>query len=161
MKIKRSNSFYHIILFFIPSLLIAAILFTGCKTKQKNSPADKTVEQQTASKKDTSTTVKPEIMQMTGTWRGLFDKRSAILSITEQTGENFKGKITINYRQPLKQEVSGTINTKTMAVEMKDLLHSRYQGKYSGKISDDGMKFSGVFTMSVGGNKYNFEFKKQ
>jgi ElaB/YqjD/DUF883 family membrane-anchored ribosome-binding protein len=94
---------------------------------------------------------------MVGTWTGKLDGRVTTLTIAKQEGNNFEGKIKINYRNPVKQEVKGTFNTETKTITMEDQLHSRYKGKYSGKLSDDGKSYSGIFTTDI--DKKNFKFK--
>ena len=93
---------------------------------------------------------------MVGTWTGKLDSRFTTLIITKQDGNNFEGTITINYRTPVKQEVKGTYDSETKTIKMEDQLHSRYKGKYSGKLSDDGKSYSGTFTTNV--DKKNFKF---
>jgi hypothetical protein len=44
---------------------------------------------------------------------------------------------------------------------MADQLHSRFQGKYNGKFSEDKTKMSGTFTMNLDGTKVNFNFNKK
>ncbi len=101
------------------------------------------------------------IPDLKGKWTGTFDKRTTTLRITEQDGMTFKGSITINYREVINQQVSGTINEKTMEVSMKDLLHSRYAGTYKGKVSEDMKILSGTFTQNVEKTKFSFSLKKQ
>jgi len=94
---------------------------------------------------------------MVGTWTGKLDSRFTTLTITKQDGNNFEGKIKINYRNPVKQKVKGTFNSETKTIKMEDQLHSRYKGKYNGKLSDDGKTYSGTFTTNV--DKKSFKFK--
>lgn len=94
---------------------------------------------------------------MVGAWTGKLDSRATTLVITKQDGNSFEGKITINYRTPINQEVKGTINAETKTITMQDQLHSRYKGKYSGKLSDDGKAYVGTFTKNV--DKTSFKFK--
>jgi hypothetical protein len=113
--------------------------------------------------KDTVTVKEPEVTipDLTGKWSGTFDQRAATLRITEQDGKTFKGAITINYREVINQQVSGSIDEKTMEVKMKDLLHSRYAGSYKAKLSEDMKKLSGTFTQNVEKSKFSFSLTKQ
>ena len=101
------------------------------------------------------------IPDIKGTYSGTFDKRSTVLKITEQTDSSFSGKITINYRQVINQDVKGSFSPTTKKMTMKDQLHSRYQGKYTGKLSDDMTKFSGTFTMDLDGKQFSFNLTKK
>ncbi|MGE5402588.1 MAG: hypothetical protein ACM3S2_19505 [Ignavibacteriales bacterium] len=154
-------------------LLISSVLITsGCQKKQEQ-PGEKQNVQQGTAKSDTTkkqdTTAKGTGKQTTtavavdlkGTWSGKFDKRATTLRITDQTGNDFKGKITINYREVINQQVSGTIDPATNKVTMKDLLHSRFMGKYSGKLSNDMKQLSGTFTMTLDGSKFDFNLAKK
>lgn len=151
-------------------LLISLFVSAGCQKKQEQ-PQQQTTTQQgdttkmadTTKKADTTAKAekKAEVPDLKGTWSGKFDQRATTLKITEQNGNDFKGNITINYREVINQQVSGTIDPTTKKVSMKDLLHSRFQGKYSGKVSDDMKKLSGTFTMDLDGSKFNFNLSKK
>lgn len=155
------------------SLTIVVLLFTlllsaGCQKKQEQQQqtqkqADTTAVKDTAKKADTTekATQQAQAADLKGTWRGTFDQRPTTLKITEQNGNDFKGSITINYRQVINQQVSGTFDPATKRLTMKDLLHSRFQGKYAGKVSDDMKKLSGTFTMALDGSKFNFNLAKK
>ena len=95
-----------------------------------------------------------------GTWSGTLDSRKTTLVITEQSDNTIKGKITINYRTPINQEVAGTYDPTTNKLIMEDQLHSRYKGKYDGRISEDGKTYSGTFTTLVDKNSYKFSLTK-
>ncbi|MGE5845793.1 MAG: hypothetical protein ACM34O_03645, partial [Ignavibacteria bacterium] len=88
-------------------------------------------------------------------------KRSTVLTITEQTDSSFAGKISINYREAINQEVKGTLSPATKKISMIDQLHSRYQGKYNGNLSEDNKNFSGTFTMDLDGSKFSFNLNKK
>jgi len=44
---------------------------------------------------------------------------------------------------------------------MTDQVHSRYMGKYNGKLSEEADNFSGTFTMNADDSKFSFNLKKQ
>jgi len=98
---------------------------------------------------------------LVGVWTGKLDSRLTTLTITKQDGNNFEGKITISYRKPLNQDVKGTYNAETKVLTMEDQLHSRYKGKYSGKLSDDEKTYSGTFTTIVDKKIFNFSLIKK
>jgi PBP1b-binding outer membrane lipoprotein LpoB len=162
MELKQSVKLFGFI------LLTFAILFVGCgkqeEKKQEEKPKTETTKTDTTTNKTVEQPAQqqaPAIADIKGTYSGVFDSRPTTLVITEQTDKAFKGKITINYREVINQEVSGEFNPETKTVTMKDMLHSRYAGKYTGKLSDDLKKFSGTFTMNVDGNKLNFNLVKK
>lgn len=101
-----------------------------------------------------------KVPSVAGTWTGKFDSRDAVLRITEQKGDAIKGTIVIKYREPINQEVAGKVNGETMMVTMEDKLHSRYMGKYSGKLSADKSELAGTFTMNKDGKNLAFKFVK-
>lgn len=111
--------------------------------------------------KDTIVVAKIKIPDLKGTYSGIFDGRSSVLTINEQTDSSFTGKITINYRQVVNQEVKGTLKPTTNEITMTDQLKSRFQGKYKGELSADNNNFSGTFTMDRDGSKYSFNLKKK
>jgi hypothetical protein len=151
---------------------LALLVLTSCEQKKPEEvsiskdtlqvKAEEAVPVDTLSK-DAATVKEQEVMipDLKGKWTGTFDKRATTLRITEQEGKSFKGAITINYREVINQQVSGTVNEETMEISMKDLLHSRYAGTYKGKLSEDVKKFSGSFTQNVDKTKFSFNLTKQ
>jgi len=169
MKFKERSKVYSLL--FSLSLL-ALLVLTSCEQKKTEEVSvSKDTLQVKAEEavpvdsllKDTTIVKKPELVipDLKGKWSGTLDQRVTTLRITEQDGNSFKGAITINYREVINQQVSGTINEKTMDVSMKDLLHSRYAGSYKGKLSEDMKKFSGTFTQNVEKTRFSFSLKKQ
>ncbi len=156
----------------IALLLLTAIVLVGCDEKKskteeiKNTVKKLDVEKdKTVSPKDITTIKKPVVVtripDITGNWAGTFDGRSAKLIITEQSDSSFSGKITINYRQQIKQVVKGSFSPTTLNMFMADQTHSRYRGKYNGTLSNDASGYSGSFIMDVDGSKLPFNFKKK
>jgi hypothetical protein len=155
---------------FIALTLLAIISFLGCEKKTEEIQDE--IKSEDVSVDTTSSIDQPEIEEseaeeemvvihdVKGKWTGTFDKRSTVLNITEQTDSSFSGKISINYRQAINQDVKGTFSPTTMKMSMKDQLHSRYRGKYSGRLSEDGKNFSGTFTMDLDGSKLSFNLNK-
>lgn len=149
-------------------LLSASIVFLGCekKTEQTEQPKDGIQNEQTAP--DTVSEIKEQVTEenitipdIKGTWTGVFDKRATTLKITEQTDSSFSGKITIEYREVINQEVKGTFSPTTLKMTMADQLHSRYQGSYNGKLSKELNNYSGTFTMKLDGSKFSFNLNKK
>jgi hypothetical protein len=153
--------------------ILTSTVYLGCELK-----ADKTNESRDAAdnkeitSESTSNNSETKIEQpgekmkittpgITGNWSGTFDKRSTVLTITEQIDSNFSGKISISYRDVINQEVKGSFSPTTNNISMKDQLHSRYQGKYNGKLSKDGNKISGTFTMDLDGKQFSFNLIKK
>ena len=140
----------------IPVFLITCILFiTGCQKKEER-PI-----QQSPVVTDTTKKVINEITDIKGKYTGTFDNRATSLNIREQEGYKFKGSITINYREVINQQIAGEFDPKTLTFSMADQLHSRFQGKYSGKFSDDRTKMTGTFTMNLDGSKFSFKLTKK
>jgi hypothetical protein len=155
---------------FTAMIILTVLAFIGCEKKTEQQQSE--VKSESTSPDSMSKVSEPEvgkpiaeetvaIQDLKGTWTGTFDKRATTLKITEQTDSSFSGKITINYRQVINQNVKGSFSPATMKVSMKDQLHSRYQGKYNGKVSKDGKNFSGTFTMDLDGKKFSFNLNKK
>jgi hypothetical protein len=148
--------------------LISALFFIACEknTEQTKQPAKETQTEQTAPDnvqeiKEPIVEKKISIPDMQGTWTGTFDGKSTTLSITEQTDSSFKGKITINYKQLLSQDVIGNFKQSNLEISMVDQLHSKYMGKYRGILSNDFKSFAGTFTKNRDGSQYSFNLKKK
>ncbi len=150
--------------------IFVVIAFIGCEKKteqQQDGVNGESISPDTISSvsepMDSEPVVEEKITipDIKGTWTGKFDKRATTMKITEQTDSSFSGKITINYREVINQEVKGRVSPTSLKMSMKDQLHSRYQGKYNGKISEDGKNFSGIFTMDLDGKKFSFNLIKK
>jgi hypothetical protein len=149
-------------------LLAASIVFVGCekKSEQTEQPKDgiqteQTVPDNVQEIKEPVVEEKIPIPDMQGIWTGTFDGKSTTLSITEQTDSSFTGKITINYKQPLNQDVIGNFKPSNLEISMVDQLHSKYMGKYRGILSNDFKSFAGTFTKNRDGSQYSFNLKKK
>ncbi len=125
--------------------------------KEHDQQKNEQLEQDEIKKKE----LEAKAVSLIGTYVGTFDKRTTTLEITEQTGNTFKGKIQIDYREVIYQQVSGQFNPKDKIITMKDFLHSRYAGSYTGKLSDDLKTFSGVFTMTIDKTTFDFSLTKK
>jgi hypothetical protein len=143
---KKNNSFKWI---FTALLILTVVAYFGCekKTEENGNKDNPTIETKT--------------LDITGKWTGVFDGKTAVLDISEQTDSSFSGKITISYRQVINQEVKGTFSPATLTMSMTDQLHSRYQGVYNGSLSKEADNFSGNFTMDQDGSKYSFNLNKK
>ncbi len=154
--------------FLMMLLILASTAYIGCdkKTAETEEPKDKDSiaiieSEQPDIKPDPDTDPGNTIPDITGKWTGMFDQRSTVLEINEQTGSTFSGKISISYREAIHQQVKGTFTQTTREMTMTDQLHSRFQGRYHGKLSEDYKNFSGTFTMSADNSKFSFNLNKK
>jgi hypothetical protein len=108
---------------------------------------------------DTEMTV--TIMDIKGTYIGTLHNRPTTLKITDQTDSSFSGKITINYREVMNQDIKGIFSPTTLKFSMSDQIHSRSMGKYNGKISTDGSTLSGTFIPDYDKLQTSFNLKKK
>lgn len=160
------NSLFKILMILALSITLLAII--GCEKKTDTSEVkEETTQEEPAQIEETPEEVTEpvvpvvQIPDLMGQWTGKFDARNTVLNITEQTDSTFKGRITISYREVSNQEVEGTISPSTMRMTMKDLLHSRFRGRYSGKLSEDGKNYSGTFTMDLDKSQFSFNLTKK
>ena len=148
-------------------LLIAVLGFTFfyCtqnqdETTPQDNPKEETQKEGVSETATEATVEKDEVVSLLGAWKGKFDGRQTTFKITSQEGNTFKGKITINYRQQINQEVEGSFDTETLEFSMEDLLHSRYAGTYKGKLNKEYTNVSGTFTVKADGKKYKFNLTR-
>lgn len=159
----RINKFYSILTFI---MAITVLFVAGCEKKTETNPEEKvntTIEKPVVEKVDSVKPEEPKIVipDLIGTWSGTFDSRACTLKITKQDSTTFSGSITISYREVVNQSVSGTLNVEKSTVSMRDLIHSRYQGTYSGKLSADMKNLSGTFTITVDKKNLSFSLNKK
>jgi len=163
----------HIVIkYFLTALIVlTAMAFSGCEKKAEDSKqkqgevTNETVSPDTTSSVATGSEPGTENMiqipDMKGTWTGTFDKRTTTFTITEQTDSSFSGKLSIKYKETINQDVNGTFSPATKKVLMEDQVHSKYMGKYDGKLSDDGKNLSGTFTKNRDGLQTSFNLNKK
>ena len=150
-------------------VLLSLVSFIGCEKKSEQKDGE--VKSESISSNTNSSQSEPDVKEpiedtiiipdLKGTWTGTFDKRPTTLKITEQTDSSFSGKITINYREVINQEVKGSFSPGNLKMTMTDQLHSRFEGTYNGNLTQDLENFSGTFTMKVDGSKFTFNLKKK
>jgi FlaG/FlaF family flagellin (archaellin) len=152
-------------------VMLTAVVYFGCekKTDQSEEPTDngdtEVITTDTTSGDDTIEKepleeTKITIPDIRGPWTGKFDGKSTTLEITEQTDSSFFGKISINYKQTLNQNVKGNFSPTALKITMIDQLHSKFMGKYNGKFGENYNSFSGTFTKNRDGSQYTFNLKK-
>jgi hypothetical protein len=153
---------------FIPvALLSVSMIIGGCEKKTETTEQPKEEVKTEVVPTDTSSKVKEPALEekisipdIKGTWTGVFDGKSTTLQITEQTDSSFSGKITINYKQTLNQDVKGNFSPTSLKISMADQLHSKFMGKYNGMLSKDYKNFSGTFTKNRDNSNFSFNLNK-
>jgi hypothetical protein len=160
--INKINKFTLILFTAAGLFLLASCGKTEEKTPEEQPPSNEPIQEEVIPEEEPVEEPPAVIIaDIVGKWTGTFDKRSTVLNITEQTDSSFSGKISISYREAINQDVKGTFSPATLKMSMKDQLHSRYRGKYSGKLSEDGKNFSGTFIMDLDGSKLSFDLNKK
>lgn len=159
MFTKTKRSFLGFALFFT---VLTFSFFIGCEKKEAPKQEEKAIETTPQpAVEQPKVEEKKVVLDLMGTYTGTLDSRATTLKITEQTDTTFSGSITINYREAINQKISGKLDQEKMVVTMKDMLHSRYAGTYSAKLSEDGKKLSGTFTQTVDKTKSSFSLNKK
>jgi hypothetical protein len=153
-------------------VMLTSVVYFGCEKKTDTSEepidngdtevitTDTTSGDSTEELKDPVEENEIVIPDLKGTWTGKFDGKSTTLEITEQTDSSFFGKISINYKQTLNQNVKGNFSPTALKITMIDQLHSKFMGKYNGKFGENYNSFSGTFTKNRDGSQYTFNLKK-
>lgn len=134
----------------------------GVKTEMDN--PDKTPDASEISSKDEQEPIEEPMVtipDIKGTYTGTLYNRPTTLKITEQTDSSFSGKITINYREVVNEDVKGTFSPSTMEFSMSDQIHNRSMGNYKGKISNEGKTLSGTFSPKYDKGQASFNLKKK
>lgn len=159
--------------FIVFAIVFSVLAFAGCEKKTETAgdgqmttneaePAPVEEVQEEVQEKPTEPEVPVvEIPDLKGQWTGVFDKRNTVMEINEQTDSSFSGKLSIKYRETIHQEVKGTFSPTTKQVSMTDQIHSKYMGKYRGKLSEDGKNISGTFTSNREGLTTSFNLNKK
>lgn len=145
---------------FVILVIFSAVIFFSCekKTDQTDMPDGvKSDEETSETTTEDEEVVEPVVIpDLKGTWTGTFDGRATTLNITEQTDSSFSGNLSIKYRETIYQEVKGSFGPSSKQLKMTDQIHSKFMGKYDGKISDDWKDISGTFTKNRDGQKTTF-----
>jgi hypothetical protein len=150
-------------------IISVSLIYFGCEKKaEKTDQPKEEVTSETVMTDSTGSTKtnepaaeeKMQIPDLKGTWSGVFDGKSTTLQITEQTDSSFSGKISINYKQTLNQDVKGNFSPASLKISMADQLHSKFMGKYNGKLSKDYKNFAGTFTKNRDNSNFSFNLNK-
>ena len=160
MFTKKNRPYFGLVLILT---VLTFSFFVGCGKQEAPKQEEQAAE---TVKPPVDTTTQPVeekevVLDLKGTYTGVFDSHNTTLKITDQTETKFSGSITINFREVIKQKISGELNQEKMTITMKDMLHSRYAGTYSAKLSEDGKKLSGTFTQNVDKTKASFSLNKK
>lgn len=153
----------------IITLILTTLIYIGCEKKEP--PKEETAQNEQVMPKDTLSVAKtdsvpnakPEIKmpEIKGTWKGSMTKRATVLEISDVSENKFRGSISIAFKDPLNQTISGTFDAETGTFSMQDLKQHRFQGTYKGTFSKDFNEMSGTFTIKADGQKFNFNLVKQ
>lgn len=163
------------VLTFLSLILFSVTFFIGCDSAKETAEnvmektedvVEETAENVNDLAGETVENVTEELNKIAdnkfiGTWSGKFDIRTATMIITKQDGNDFEGKVTINLRTVINQEVKGTFDPETNKVTIKDQLRSKFKGVYSGTLSEDETTISGNFKTNLDNKNYNFSFSKK
>jgi len=157
-------------------IIFSSIFFVSCDSAKENAEnviekteevATETAENVNELATETVENVSEELNKIAddnkfiGTWSGKFDIRTATMIITKQEGNDFEGKVTINLRTVINQDVKGSFDPETNKVIIKDQLRSKFKGVYSGTLSEDGTTIAGNFKTNLDNKNYNFSFSKK
>ena len=164
------------ILAFLLLMLLGVTFFVGCDSAKESAEnvmdktekaVDETAENVNDLADEAVENVNEELNNIVddnrfiGTWSGKFDIRTGTMIITKQEGNDFEGKVTINLRTVINQDVKGNFDPETNKVIIKDQLRSKFKGVYSGTLSEDGTTISGNFKTNLDNKVYNFSFSKK
>lgn len=159
MFTKKNRPYFGLVLILT---VLTFSFFAGCGKQEAPKQEEQAAE---TVKPPVDTTSQPveekKVLDLKGTYTGIFDSHASTLKITEQTDNKFSGSIVINYREVVNQKISGELNEEKISITMKDMLHSRYAGTYTAKLSENGKKLSGTFTQNVDKTKFSFSLNKK
>jgi hypothetical protein len=163
MKRKLYSVTFRLFLLLVVGIFITNYL--GCK-KEAEKPVEKTTPQTqvtTAPAETTKVVEKPKVVypDLTGKWSGTLYNRTVSFNINKQDTTDFSGSLTIFFRDNINQQVSGKVDPSNLKIKMKDLVHNKAMGTYSGKLSEDSKTMSGTFTMNADKKAYTFNFVKK
>ncbi len=97
-----------------------------------------------------------------GEWKGTFDRRDAVLQISQAKNDATEGSITVKYRNLITESLKGSINIKkkTFHFDDVDASNGNLDGEYNGKFNDDFSEMSGTYQNYKTKKKVDFIFKR-
>jgi len=96
------------------------------------------------------------VVDVRGVWTGTFEERHAVLNIDFQDGNNVKGSSYVAYREPLNQDLLGTLSGNHLI--LVDQLDDDFRGVYDGWLIENGTVYEGEFTVESSGAKFPFRY---
>jgi hypothetical protein len=130
--------------------IITVFIFAGCEQKKEDvqtqpAPVD-TPAQLTPGTVDTpDQQQQQQVPDLTGEWTGDFGDRKMTLNITKQDGNTFEGETVVRWDSPKREKVTGEINFDTREMKIKETAGTRNNGNYTGTVSADMTRFTGVW----------------
>lgn len=148
------------------AVLFAAFILTGCEQKRETpeegtqTPGD-TTTQQTPQTTEPVVKEAKEIPNLTGEWTGEFGNRKMTLKIVSQDSSTFAGETVVRWDAPKMENVTGKVNFDTREMTIKETAGTRNNGNYTGTVSADMKKFTGVWRDNGNRQTYNVTLNKQ
>jgi hypothetical protein len=131
-------------------LLFAIVILTGCERRDRDvqdqqQPID-TPTQTTPGTVDTAAQQQQQqVPDLTGEWTGNFGDRTMTLNIKSQDGSTFEGETVVRWDSPKREKITGEINFDTREMKITETAGGRNNGNYTGTVSADMARFTGVW----------------
>jgi hypothetical protein len=148
-------------------ILIAALLFIGCERRDTDTRDDQiqptpldTPGQQTPGTTDIDTQ-QQQAPDLTGEWTGDFGDRRMTLTVKSQDGNTFEGETVVRWDSPKREKITGEVNFDTREMKITETAGTRNHGNFTGTVSADMTRFTGVWRDNGNRQTYNVSLTKK
>jgi hypothetical protein len=133
----------------IITFLLFTVIFAGCEQRDRDvqtqpDPVD-TPTQTTPGTVDTAVQQQQQVPDLTGEWTGDFADRRMTLTIKSQDGNTFEGETVVRWDSPKREKIRGEVNFDTREMKIIETAGGRNNGNYTGTVSADMTRFTGVW----------------
>ncbi len=99
---------------------------------------------------------------LAGEYKGIFDNRDAVFTITDMEEEKAKAEIEVRYKSLITEKLKGEINIDTRSFHFDDINRNNNQldGEYNGSFNDDFSQLSGTYKNYTTRKEVEFKFNK-
>ncbi|MBE2280022.1 MAG: hypothetical protein IAE91_06485 [Ignavibacteriaceae bacterium] len=149
-------------IFVLLSVLTLSVVFLGCPGK-KDEPKEPVETKDTTKVVEKPVVEEPKVVipDFVGSYSGAVGNMAASMTVSKQDSITFTAVVTIASRTPVVQNMKGSYDPDKKTVKLTTQETFRYNGDFSGTLSEDGKSISGTYVQRADNASSVFKLTKQ